>query len=86
MQEKVPTRTRIYQYAHSVRIEPTTLILESTRITYQATGNAGAEKLLGCATLPSSYQTKLTRHEATAETGATTATAAVLYPAGILHC
>ena len=37
MQEKVPTST----YVHSVRIEPTKLILECTRITYKATGHAG---------------------------------------------
>ena len=38
MQEKVPTST----YVHSVRIEPTKLILVGTRITYQATGDAGS--------------------------------------------
>ena len=30
-----------YEYVHSVRIEPTKLILVGTRITYQATGDAG---------------------------------------------
>ena len=35
MQEKVPTSM------HSVRLEPTKLILMSTRTTYQATGDAG---------------------------------------------
>ena len=36
MHEKVLTST----YAHSVRIEPTKLILVGTRITYQATEDA----------------------------------------------
>ena len=36
MQEKVP-----YEYMHSVRIELAKLILVGTRITYQATGDAG---------------------------------------------
>ena len=31
-----------YEYVHSVRIEPTKLILVGTRITYQATGDAGS--------------------------------------------
>ena len=30
-----------YEHVHSVRIEPTKLILVGTRITYQATGDAG---------------------------------------------
>ena len=30
-----------YEYVRSVRIEPTKLILVGTRITYQATGDAG---------------------------------------------
>ena len=30
-----------YEYVHSVRIEPAKLILVGTRITYQATGDAG---------------------------------------------
>ena len=30
-----------YEYVHSVVIEPTKLILVGTRITYQATGDAG---------------------------------------------
>ena len=30
-----------YEYVHSVRIEPAKLILVGTRISYQATGDAG---------------------------------------------
>ena len=37
MQENVPTY--IYEYAHSMRIEPMKLILVGTRKTYQATGD-----------------------------------------------
>ena len=39
MQEKVPA----YEYVHSVRIELAKLILVGARITYQATGDAGAQ-------------------------------------------
>ena len=30
-----------YEYVHSVTIEPTKLVFVGTRITYQATGDAG---------------------------------------------
>ena len=42
MQEKVPILVQQYEYVHSMRIELAKLILAGTRITYQATGDAGA--------------------------------------------
>ena len=37
----VYARKSPYEYVHSLRLEPTKLILVGTRITYQATGDAG---------------------------------------------
>ena len=47
------------EYVHWVRIEPTKLILVSTRITYQATGDAGIYHEQELATWTSTWTVKL---------------------------